>query len=563
MLRLAVIPIVLLALLAGAVVWTNKGEGPPADFTYNIRGEKKTLDLGVMSWQQDMRVAFALYEGLYTCDPVTLQPIPGSAYAAEVNKEQTVYTFRIRPEAKWSNGEDLTAGDFVFAWRRMIEQPAEYSYLFQYLKGAKEYELAYEKWKEDLAAGKKATAPDFKTVGVEALERKTLRVTLAQPVVFFYSLCAFPSFFPQHEPSMRPYAKKDESGSYVASYDQAFTRPPHLVSNGPYRLAEWTFKRRVRMEASDYYWDRAHVQCRVIDQNYIDDQMAAFRAYESGRVDWLVEMDNDLAADLLAARRADLKVFPNFGTYFFDFNCQATMKDGKPNPFGDRRVRRAFSMAIDKEPIVRNVTRTGERVSNTLVPLGSFPTYHSPKGLPYNVVEARRLLAEAGYPGGAGFPHLRITFNSDFSQHGQISQVLRRQWQENLGVDLELEAVEIKVFGERLHNHEFDIGRASWYGDYYDPSTFTDVFKSTSDNNDSGYKVPAYDELLKKAEVETDPDKRYRILADAENMLLEDAPILPLYQYVAHYMYRENVTGIPSDSRLMIMMQGVKVKRGK
>ncbi len=563
MLRLAVIPIALLALLAGAVVWTNKGEGPPADFTYNIRGENKTLDLGVMSWQQDMRVAYALYEGLYTCDPKTLQPIPGSAYAPEVNKEQTVYTFRIRPEAKWSNGDDLTAGDFVFAWRRMIEQPAEYSYLFSNLKGAKEYEVAFAQWKDDLAARKKVTAPDFKTVGVEALDRKTLKVTLAQPVVYFYSLCAFPSFFPQHEPSMRAYAKKDDSGTYVASYDQAFTRPPHLVGNGPYRLAEWSFKRRVRMEANEFYWDKAHVQSRVIDQLYIDDQMAAFRAYESKRVDWLVEMDNDLAADLVEKQRGDLKVFPNFGTYFMDFNCLPTLKNGKPNPFGDRRVRRAFSMAVDRDPIVRNVTRTGERVANTLVPLGSFPTYHSPKGLPYNIAEAKRLLAEAGYPDGKGFPHLRITFNSDFSQHGQIAQVLRRQWQENLGVDLELEAVEIKVFGDRLHNHEFDIGRASWYGDYYDPSTFTDVFKSTSDNNDSSYNVPAYDELLKKAEVEIDPEKRYQILADAENMLLEDAPILPLYQYVGHYMYRGNVTGIPSDSRLMIMMQGVKVERGK
>jgi oligopeptide transport system substrate-binding protein len=563
MLRLAVIPIALLALLAGAVVWTNKGEGPPADFTYNIRGENKTLDLGVMSWQQDMRVAYALYEGLYTCDPKTLQPIPGSAYAPEVNKEQTVYTFRIRPEAKWSNGDDLTAGDFVFAWRRMIEQPAEYSYLFSNLKGAKEYEVAFAQWKDDLAARKKVTAPDFKTVGVEALDRKTLKVTLAQPVVYFYSLCAFPSFFPQHEPSMRAYAKKDDSGTYVASYDQAFTRPPHLVGNGPYRLAEWSFKRRVRMEANEFYWDKAHVQSRVIDQLYIDDQMAAFRAYESKRVDWLAEMDNDLAADLVEKQRGDLKVFPNFGTYFMDFNCLPTLKNGKPNPFGDRRVRRAFSMAVDRDPIVRNVTRTGERVANTLVPLGSFPTYHSPKGLPYNIAEAKRLLAEAGYPDGKGFPHLRITFNSDFSQHGQIAQVLRRQWQENLGVDLELEAVEIKVFGDRLHNHEFDIGRASWYGDYYDPSTFTDVFKSTSDNNDSSYNVPAYDELLKKAEVEIDPEKRYQILADAENMLLEDAPILPLYQYVGHYMYRGNVTGIPSDSRLMIMMQGVKVERGK
>jgi oligopeptide transport system substrate-binding protein len=562
MFRLVVIPLALLALLAGAVVWTTRGEGPAADFTYNIRGENKTLDLGVMSWQQDMRVAYGLYEGLYTCDPVTLAPVPGSSTAAEANKEQTVYVFHIRPEAKWSNGDDLTAGDFVFGWRRMIEQPAEYSYLFESLKGEKEYQKAYLKWKEEIDAGKKPPAPDFKTVGVEALDRKTLRVTLAQPVVFFYSLCAFPSFFPQHEPSMRAFAQKDPTGSYVASYDQAFTRPPHLVGNGPYRLAEWSFKRRVRMAANEYYWDRARVKCKIIDQLYIDDQMAALRAYDAKRVDWLVEMDNDLAADLLGAGRSDLHVFRTFGTYYYDFNCLPKLKNGRPNPLADRRVRRALCLAVDKDPIVRNVTRTGEPTTDTLIPAGWSPKYHSPPGLKRNVAEARRLLAEAGYPGGKDFPHLTIMFNSDFSEHGQIAQVLRRQWQENLGIDLQLESLEVKVFGERLHNHEFDIGRASWFGDYYDPSTFTDVFKSSSENNDASYNSPAFDALLKKAELETDPDKRYQILADAESILLEDAPVLPLYQYVGHYMYRPNVTGIPPDPRMMIMLQFIGVGRG-
>ena len=136
MLRLLIIPLALLGLVAGAVVWSNKGQGPAADFIFNARGDNKTLDLGVMSWQQDMRIAYCLWEGLYTCDPVTLKPIPGSAFAPEVNKEQTVYTFHIRPEARWSNGDDLTAGDFVFAWRRLLEQPGEYTYLVHYLKDA-------------------------------------------------------------------------------------------------------------------------------------------------------------------------------------------------------------------------------------------------------------------------------------------------------------------------------------------------------------------------------------------------------------------------------------------
>jgi oligopeptide transport system substrate-binding protein len=303
------------------------------------------------------------------------------------------------------------------------------------------------------------------------------------------------------------------------------------------------------------------VNSKIVDQIYIDDQMASFRAYDNKEIDWLTEMDNDLAADLLATGRKDLHVFPNFGTYYYCFNCAEKLKDGTRNPLADRRVRRALCMAIDKDPIVRNVTRTGEPTTNVVVPLGSFSDYPSPSGLAHSIAEARKLLAEAGYPNGNNFPRLRISFNNDFSQHGQIAQVLRRQWQENLGLDLELEGIEIKVYADRVQNHEFSIGRASWYGDYYDPTTFLDVFKSNSENNYSDWRVPAYDAILRKAELELDHEKRFKLLSEGENMLLEEAAILPLYQYVGHYLFRPNVHGIPLDSRLLIMLQAVKVER--
>ncbi|HXE52098.1 MAG TPA: ABC transporter substrate-binding protein, partial [Tepidisphaeraceae bacterium] len=268
MLRLLTIPVALLALLAGAMVWSSKGQGPPADFTFTQRGDNKTLDLGVMSWMQDMRIAYALWEGLYTPDPVTLLPIPGSADRIETNADKTVYTFHIRDNARWSNGEPLRAADFQFGWRRMLEQPAEYTYLHEYIKGAKDYEDAYARWKQDIAAGRKTPKPDYGMVGVEVLGEKTLRVTLAHPVPFFTSLCAFPCFFPQYEPCMRAFAQWNDPDPkkrmYVASYDEAFTRPPNLVTNGPYRLADWSFKRRLRMIANDYYWDRAHVRSRIV-----------------------------------------------------------------------------------------------------------------------------------------------------------------------------------------------------------------------------------------------------------------------------------------------------------
>jgi oligopeptide transport system substrate-binding protein len=562
MLRLAIIPVVLLALLAGAMVWSSKGQGSPADFTFVNRGENKTLDIGVMSWMQDIRIAYALWEGLYTLDPVTLKPVPGSADHIEVNDAGTIYVFHIRPTAQWSNGDDLKAGDFAFGWRRMIEQPSEYTYLLDYIKGAKAYEDAYAAWKKNVGEGHKSTAPDFKTVGIEAIDAKTFKVTLEHPVSYFPAICAFPSFFPQHEGCMKAFAQMDATGTYILAYDQAYTRPPNLVSNGPYMLTEWSFKRRVRMIANPHYWDRANVKSRVVDQLYsTEDPLAQFRIYESGGADWLADVDGDLAADLLAKGRKDLKLIPAFGTYFYDFNCNPALPDGTKNPFADRRVRRAFAMAVDKRPIVQNVTRTGEPIATTYIPRGVFPEYVSPPGIGFNVEEARRLLAEAGYPGGAGFPHVRILFNNDFPLHGDIAQVVRRAWQTNLGVELDLEGVEIKVFGERLHEHEFAVCRASWYGDYDDPSTFTDVYKSTSENNNPAWKNKAYDDLLHQAELQINPQKRLKLLSQAENILLEDAPILPMFQYVGRYLVHDNVHGIPLDPRQMIMLQSVKVDR--
>ena len=575
MLRLAIIPLGLLALLAGAMIWSNADQGPPADFSYVCPAENKTLDIDVMSWLQDIRVAYGLWEGLFTPDPVTLDPVLGSADRVLISDDKTAYTFHIRDNAKWSNGDDLRARDFVFGWRRMIEQPGEYTYLFDYIKGARAYGQAYLNWKGAVAAwGRevgqwradgsgspapmKPAAPVF-DVGVEALGTKTLRVTLEHPLAYFPALCAYIPFCPQYEPCMRRFAQKDETETYVASYDQGFTRPPNLVSNGPYRLADWSFKRRVRLIANDYYWNRVSVKSRIIDQIYAGDPLAAYRIYERGEAGWLTDVAGDIAAELRAKGRSDLKLFPAFGTFFYDFNCHRTLPDGRENPLADRRVRRALSMAIDKRPIVEDATRSGEIVARTYVPPGVFAGYRSPPGLPYDVAEARRLLAEAGFPGGANFPRLNILFSTEHPETGSAAQIVRRQWQQNLGIEVGLEGIEITVFGARLHNHEFAIGAADWYGDYDDLSTFTDLFKSSSENNNPDWKSAEYDDLLRRATIETNPSRRLELLSRAENLMLEDAPIVPLYYGVVRYLIHDNVHGIPLTPRQMLMMQAVEV----
>ena len=314
------------------MIWSGGGVVRPADFTFINRGEIGTLDPKGMSWLQDIRVAYALWEGLYSLDPQTLDAIPGAADRVELSPDRKIYTFHIRDTARWSNGDPVVAGDFVFAWKRALEEPQDYTYLMFYIQGAQEYS-------DQFLAGKR---PDFGKVGVEAVGARQLKVVLKHPVTFFPDLCAFPPFFPLHEPSMRPFAEKPDPATGRVGYTQDFTRPPHLVGNGPYKLASWEFKRRLRLEASEFYWDRANVKSHVIEQISAADPQWAFLTYDSGAVDWLAEVTGDIAAELRQTGRMDLRVFPGFGTYFYSINCMPKLPDGQANPFADVRVRQAF-----------------------------------------------------------------------------------------------------------------------------------------------------------------------------------------------------------------------------
>lgn len=549
MTRLLAIPLVLIGLAIGALLWSGGGVEKPADFSFINRGDIGTLDPNRMSWLQDIRIGYALWEGLMAIDPVTLKPVPGAAESFDVNADKTVYTFHLRPNGKWSDGSAVVADDFVFAWRRMLEEPGDYTYLLFYIRRAKDYSDAF-------AANRPA---EFSTIGIRAINPRTLRVTLNHPVTFFPDLCSFPPFFPLNEKSMRPFSRTDPQTGHV-TYEKGFTRPPNLVGNGPYRLVSWKFKRSLRLEASPYYWDRAHVKSRVIEMVSADDPLAAFLKYNSGAVDWQSEVTGDIAAELYRSHRPDLHVFPGFGTYFYSINCNPTLPDGRANPLADVRVRQALAMALDKQAIVQTITRMGERPANTYIPPGIFAGYHSPAGLGYNVARARQLLADAGYPGGNGFPQMNILFNAE-GQHADIAQNVRRQWLQNLGIDVGLEKLEIKTFRQRLHKKDFAIARASWFGDYNDPSTFTDKYLSDSGNNDSDWKNPKYDALCAAAAIEPDVTKRLRLLEQAEEIVDTELPILPVYFYVNAYLFRANVKGIPLNPRDLLNFKSVEVVR--
>jgi oligopeptide transport system substrate-binding protein len=555
MVRLLLIPAVLLALLSGVMYWSKAPAEEKADFTYINLGEVRTADPNHMSYNVDIRIGYALWEGLYALDPVTLNAIPGSAYPIEISDDKIVYTFHIRPEAKWSNGDDLVARDFIFGWKRMLETPGDYSYLLFYIKGAQEYSQTYDK---DFKHA------DFSTVGIEQLTPKTLRVTLKQYVGPFPDICAMPAFFPQHEKSMAKFldqAVLRETGGKLRYYDETFTRPPNLVTNGPYVLTNWEFKQRMRMTANPFYWDRAHVKSKIIDQVSANDLQWAYARYLDGGADWIPEFTGDIGKELFAQKLPQLHVFTGFGTYFFSFNCQPNLNDGRPNPLADVRVRQAFSRAVDKQVIVNTITRMGEIPCTTFVPVGAFTGYHSPAGLSRDIPAARKLLAEAGYPDGKGFPEIAIMFNTEFPAHASIAENISRQWLENLGVRVKLEGLELSHFSQRQLSKEYEICRSGWFGDYNDLSTFTDTYKPDSENNFSGWKDQQYVDLCNKADVERDPKLRLKYFEAAETRLLDQAPILPMYTYTNQYLIRDNVRGIPLNPRSMLVLKSVEVKR--
>jgi oligopeptide transport system substrate-binding protein len=366
-------------------------------------------------------------------------------------------------------------------------------------------------------------------------------------------------FFPQHAKSIEPFRQVDPASGRV-SYDEKFTRPPYLITNGPYKLTNWQLKVDLRMETNPYYWDREHVRSKSIEMVVAAEPLTALRKYNNGEVDWLTEPNGDIAASLLDQHSPDIHVCPSNGTYFYSFNCQPRLPDGSPNPLADARVRQALTSAIDKKPIVEKITRCGEPVATDYIPPGIFPGYDSPPGLPYDVKAARKLIKAAGYPGGHGFPSITLLYNSE-GDHKVIAEYVTKQWKDNLNLDIQMEGVEIAEFRERLHNKKYAIARASWFGDYNDLSTFTDKYLSTSDNNDSGWGDPKYDALCAQAAVEPDPAKRTALLQQAEAILLDAAPILPLYGYTNKYVFPANVTGLYLNSRNQVLFKAVSAGR--
>jgi oligopeptide transport system substrate-binding protein len=559
---------VLLTAAAAALVGCDRGpagNGSAADgsavpaaakargntFAYIDRGDIITLDLNQMSYMQDFRVTYAIREGLYGYDPRTAEPMPVLAKETKVSDDKLTWTFTLRDDAKWTNGDPVNAADFVFSWRLLLESPGQYTYLCHYIRNAAAYEKAY----------RDGGSMSFDEVGIQSPDPRTLIVTLQNPLPFFPDLLAFPPFYPRNERSMAAFKTTDDKGR--VSYDAAYTRPANVVTNGPFKFTDWKPGQGLSFVKDPGYWDARNVSLDGIQSQINNDAPSAFVKYDQGEVDWLTDVSPDIARPLLDQKRADLRLSQDFGTAYLTINCAAKSPElgDTPNPLADVRVRRALAMTVDKQKIVDTITLLGERPADRYMPPGFFEGYASKPGPSRDVEAARKLLAEAGYPGGKGFPVVSICFNTDNPVRRDLAQFLSRGWEEALGVQVKVRPMELKGYQNYIRTSQYTMAIVAWYGDYMDPSTFMDKYRSTSLNNYTNWTPPEYDALLDRATAEPDAAKRFALIGEAESMLNEQVPILPVYYYINRQMYRDNVRGITPNRRNTISWKAVSVTR--
>ncbi len=503
-----------------------------------------TLDPQGTSWLVDFRVIEGLFEPLLRVNPATLELEPAAAEAMpEVSADGLTYTFHLRFDAKWSNGQPVRASDYVYGWSRALlpDLAADYAGLFFCIDGAEDYFT----WRSEQLAGfaeSDRSAQDLwqdaqrrfaQTVGLEAVDDRTLRVRLREPTAYFNELVAFAAFMPIHENSATLFMDLDAETGLWTMRSAYFSEPGNLVSNGPYRLTEWTFKRRMILDQNPHYWNKDAMGNTRVVMEVNSDEGNALLNYTQGQYDWFPNLSTSSAQapDLVNSKRDDVHVGPAAGTVFYLFNCRPTLDDGQPNPMADARVRQAFAMAVDRDLIVTSITRLNEPTATTMTPVGVIPGYDPPTDAApaFNPDAARRLLADAGYPDGQGLAGLSILYNTE-APHEKLAAALAKMWQTHLGVTVQLEGVEKSRFRQRRKNGGFTISRGNWYGDYRDPTTFLDLFRSNDGNNDADYHNPAFDRLLRDAAAEVEPAARFALLREAEAVMLADAPIVPLHQ---------------------------------
>ena len=610
-------PVAAFLALTSAIFWaTSLGTLPPAEFTFNNGTEPKSLDPAQVTGSPEGRIVRALFEGLYRPDPRTLEPLPAMALTANTDEilsaDGKTYNFPLRRDAIWTDGTPVTAEDFRWSWQRLLhpETGSQYHFVLSaYVVNAAKYNsgsvdpgdqveielptrkksrqmyprgqmlygtlLEIERPQDEPAAGndelteskkgwiytvnvdgakrKFSQQPppgghvekclhlllNFDQVGIRVIDPYRLEVELQSPTPYFLYLMQFYVTVPVNRSCIEEHGYPN------------WIRPKNIVVNGPFQIDFRRLRDRIRLKKNRLYWDASSVALQTVDALAVESSTTGLNMYLAGDIDWMRSPPSEVIPQLQG--RPDYHAMSSLSIYFYRLNVTRA-------PFDNPLVRMALSRAIDRERICNAILRAGQQPAYSLVPpvLPHYAASHAPD---YNLEAARRLLAEAGYPDGHGLRSIEILFNTSDS-HRKIAEAIQQDWQ-RLGVDVRLRNLEWQTYLSTTRKMEYDVARAGWIGDYPDPNTFLDLFVTGGVQNETGWGNRMFDQLIDRAAGESNPERRMQILHRAEEIIMGEMPVIPIYFYVSTNLVKPYVRGFFSNSQDLHPLNEISIDKSE
>ncbi|MFD1037569.1 peptide ABC transporter substrate-binding protein [Virgibacillus byunsanensis] len=493
----------------------------------NIKSEPPALNPGQATDTTSAAVLDQIFEGLTRVNQ-NGEVEKAMAEDYEISEDQKTYTFTIREDATWSNGDPVTAQDFEYAWKWILDPESpdtDFAYYLNPIKNAEQAKLGEVSLDE---------------VGVTAEDDQTLVVELEQPTPYFLELTAFFSFYPVNHNVVEN------------AEDWAQDKTENYVTNGPFTMESWKHKDQIVLKKNPDYWDAETVQLETINMYMIDDENTELQMYENGELDWAGSPTGDLPLSAISSLKEEgsLNISSLAGVYYYIFNTEE-------EPFTNKNIRKAFALSINREGIIQNITKAEQQPATALVPSSIFEENKEGYFKDNDVESAKEYLQKGLEEEGLDeLPTIKLSYNTS-EAHASIAQAIQDMWKENLDVDVELHNEEWNVYLDSMSEGNFQMGRMGWLGTINDASNFLDIFETADGNNYSRWEDEEYANLLEEARTETDEAERRKILRDAEQVFMDAMPIAPIYFYTNVWVNKDYVKDISVSS-----LGGIQYKWG-
>ncbi|MEG0856896.1 MAG: peptide ABC transporter substrate-binding protein [Terrisporobacter sp.] len=509
------------ALVVSSVVGCSSTGGSSSSdgvvLNVNVGPEPETIDPAKNTAVDGATLINHAFEGLMKLDKDG-KVVEGQAKEVKVSEDKKVYTFTLRDDAKWSDGEPVKADDFVYSWQRLVnpETASDYNYMIDMVVNAK-----------DIMEKKK----DPKELGIKAVDEKTVEVTLETATPYFLEVCAFPSTFP---------VRKDIVDKDAESWS---TKEDTYIGNGPYVLKTWEHQSKMVYEKNKNYYDVDKLGPDTINFVLMEDKNTMLSAFKNEEILFADDLPSE---EIAAMKDKGLYVEEQLGTYFLCLNVE---KEG----LKDVRVRKALALALDRDFIVDKVAQGGQIPADGFVGIGltdadaktkfhdNAEAWYDVKDYKGNIEKAKALLKEAGYENGKGLPTIELMCNPG---HEPIMEAVQNMWKENLGVNAKISSQDWNVFIDTRNKGDYQVARHGWLADYNDPISFIDMWVTDGGNNDAQWSNAEYDKLVSEVKSSTDQKERYAKMHEAEKILGEEMPIIPLYYYTDLYLKSDKLEGM-------------------